>query len=237
MDILKHINKFNEMYAGTEPAPVRYNTQQYLQGGRVKYQGGQLVDHGPEGVRQGYGTKKSPYYTPVKNPQYQRPPGFITRTALAKLLDINPSTIMSSKSHVKLGGHGQTLYKNITDTLTVKQSSSRAPEFYSKPTKIQIDQILAGTGREGQQGKRLVYKGKETMASVVKKLLENTSKSFTPREIVEKIAGTAPVNIGNHPVKSGLDKILRDYPELRKKIKSDVGTMKRMKFAPKELEK
>ena len=47
MDILKHINKFNEMYAGTEPAPVRYNTQQYLQGGRVKYQGAGLVDHGP----------------------------------------------------------------------------------------------------------------------------------------------------------------------------------------------
>jgi len=163
------------------------------------------------------------------------PPGFITRTDLAKLLNIEPATIMSSKSRVKKGGHGQTLYKNITDILKVRQSSSHAPEFYSKPTKIQIAKILAGTGKEGQQVKRVLYKGEKTMVSVVKKLLENTSKALTRREIVEKIAGTAPVNIGNHPVKRGLDQILRDHPELKKKITSDAGTVKRMKFSPEKL--
>ena len=67
MDILKHIDKFNEMYAGNEPAPVRYNTQQYLQGGRVKYQGAGLVDHGPEGVRQGYNGREGPLSKQIKS--------------------------------------------------------------------------------------------------------------------------------------------------------------------------
>jgi len=52
MDILTYINRMNQIY-GNGPAPApRYNTQQYLQGGRVGYQGGQLVEHGPG--RQGY---------------------------------------------------------------------------------------------------------------------------------------------------------------------------------------
>ena len=47
MDILTYINRMNQIYGkGPAPAP-RYNTQQYLQGGRVGYQSGQLVDHGP----------------------------------------------------------------------------------------------------------------------------------------------------------------------------------------------
>ena len=45
-------------------APTRYNTMQYLQGGRVGYQSGQLVDHGPG--RQGYQGKTSGIGTGVK---------------------------------------------------------------------------------------------------------------------------------------------------------------------------
>ena len=57
MDILTYINRMNQIY-GNGPAPApRYNTQQYLQGGRVGYQGGQLVDHGPG--RQGYNGKET----------------------------------------------------------------------------------------------------------------------------------------------------------------------------------
>ena len=36
MDILQYINKMNRLY-GNDPTPVRFNTQQYLQGGRVGY--------------------------------------------------------------------------------------------------------------------------------------------------------------------------------------------------------
>ena len=57
MDILQYIDKIKQNY-GNELVPVRYNTQQYLQGGRVKYQGAGLVDHGPEGLRQGYATQE-----------------------------------------------------------------------------------------------------------------------------------------------------------------------------------
>ena len=45
MDILQYINKMNRLY-GNDPAPVRYNTQQYLQGGRVGMKPGGLVEPG-----------------------------------------------------------------------------------------------------------------------------------------------------------------------------------------------
>ena len=45
MDILTYINRMNQIY-GNEPAPVRYNTQQYLQGGRVGYKPGGIVEPG-----------------------------------------------------------------------------------------------------------------------------------------------------------------------------------------------
>ena len=45
MDILTYIQRMNQLY-GSEPAPVRYNTQQYLQGGRVGYKPGGIVEPG-----------------------------------------------------------------------------------------------------------------------------------------------------------------------------------------------
>ena len=39
MDILQYINKMNRLY-GNDPTPVRFNTQKYLQGGRVGYKKG-----------------------------------------------------------------------------------------------------------------------------------------------------------------------------------------------------
>ena len=48
MDILTYINKMNLLY-GSEPAPIpapRYNTQQYLQGGRVGKKPGGIVEPG-----------------------------------------------------------------------------------------------------------------------------------------------------------------------------------------------
>ena len=43
MDILTYINRMNQIY-GNGPAPApRYNTQQYLQGGRVGYKEGDRV--------------------------------------------------------------------------------------------------------------------------------------------------------------------------------------------------
>ena len=45
MDILQYINKMNRLY-GNDPAPVRFNTQKYLQGGRVGLKPGGLVEPG-----------------------------------------------------------------------------------------------------------------------------------------------------------------------------------------------
>ena len=46
MDILTYINRMNQIYGDkTQVAPV-YNTQKYLQGGRVQYKPGGLVEPG-----------------------------------------------------------------------------------------------------------------------------------------------------------------------------------------------
>ena len=45
MDILQYINRMNRLY-GNDPTPVRYNTRQYLQGGRVGMKPGGLVEPG-----------------------------------------------------------------------------------------------------------------------------------------------------------------------------------------------
>ena len=42
MDILTYINRMNQLY-GNEPAPVRFNTQKYLQGGRVGFANGRTL--------------------------------------------------------------------------------------------------------------------------------------------------------------------------------------------------
>ena len=45
MDILQYINKMNRLY-GNDSTPVRFNTRQYLQGGRVGMKPGGLVEPG-----------------------------------------------------------------------------------------------------------------------------------------------------------------------------------------------
>jgi len=61
MDILTYINRMNQIY-GNGPAPApRYNTQQYLQGGRVGYQDGKNVGGRPP--------KENPY---AKSPKFQK---------------------------------------------------------------------------------------------------------------------------------------------------------------------
>jgi hypothetical protein len=46
MDILTYINRMNQMYGNGPALAPRYNTQQYLQGGRVGYKPGGIVEPG-----------------------------------------------------------------------------------------------------------------------------------------------------------------------------------------------
>ena len=62
MDILTYINKMNRLY-GNEPAPVRFNTQKYLQGGRVGMKPGGLVEPGV--VNYGTNTNIKKLKTPI----------------------------------------------------------------------------------------------------------------------------------------------------------------------------
>ena len=63
MDILTYINKMNRLY-GNDPTPVRFNTRQYLQGGRVQYKPGGLVEPGVThyATSPGSGQKFDPTY-------------------------------------------------------------------------------------------------------------------------------------------------------------------------------
>ena len=45
MPILSYIQRMNQLY-GNDPTPVRFNTQKYLQGGRVGMKPGGLVEPG-----------------------------------------------------------------------------------------------------------------------------------------------------------------------------------------------
>jgi len=60
MDISTYIKRMNQLY-GNEPAPVRYNTQQYLQGGRVGYKPGGIVEPGVVN----YGKQSYYFYDPT----------------------------------------------------------------------------------------------------------------------------------------------------------------------------
>ena len=53
MDILTYINKMNRLY-GNEPAPVRFNTQKYLQGGRVGFYQGKSLAHLAKKIKEEY---------------------------------------------------------------------------------------------------------------------------------------------------------------------------------------
>ena len=101
MDILQYIDKIKQNY-GNEPVPVRYNTQKYLRPG---FRGAGLVDHGPAGVRQGYGE-----YKPLNENQlkilkdYKKySPGDI---------DITDAKV---KSKVRLGTVNKDTIKNLKD--------------------------------------------------------------------------------------------------------------------------
>ena len=73
MDILQYINKMNRLY-GNEPTPVRFNTQKYLQGGRVQYKPGGIVEPGVT-----HYARKSP--TPINEETFKKIDDFVTKSA------------------------------------------------------------------------------------------------------------------------------------------------------------
>ena len=78
MNILGWINRINDLY-GNEPVPRRFDTTQWLRPG---FRGAGLVDHGPAGVRQGYGGPGSGIPgKAIDNPQHYK----ITKAELNKI--------------------------------------------------------------------------------------------------------------------------------------------------------
>ena len=118
MDILTYINRMNQIY-GNGPAPApRYNTQQYLQGGRVGYQGGQLVDPGPG--RQGYGGKGSSSPTYRANLIANLPEGY--KKEYTKLLLNETDKVFSRKGGELMNIQGKKPLDYLADKYKIKRS-------------------------------------------------------------------------------------------------------------------
>ena len=206
MDILKHINKFNEMYAGTEPAPVRYNTQQYLQGGRVKYRGAGLVDHGPEGVRQGYAEKRK---SPVK----------INEETFKK---IDTLIAEAKKAGKVLGkkGLGEGLgYKVVEKGKTSGQGGlnkviaaweeSRDKTFEFKPSKFTANhpkvKKVIGLFENGMSKSAIAFE-----TGISRKEIRNIFHQFAPEYIGDK---NLPSGEGKNAVKNRRKKIIKELTD------------------------
>ena len=172
MNIVKFINKVNDLY-GTEPVPVRYNTQKYLQGGRVKYQGAGLVDHGPAGVRQGYGEdlKKG---RPVTSPYVAEAPNIVQAYKEYVLSDFNKGDMSTTKP-----------FSSWIDSKYPKKAASIKNEISKqkiKPVKFEIQkkkELIKKLITQANEGEKFV----ETQA--ISKKISNR-KSFEDIEWVNK---------------------------------------------------
>ena len=163
MDILTYINRMNQIY-GNGPAPApRYNTQQYLQGGRVGYQGGQLVDHGPG--RQGYAGKGTEQRVALSQ-WLKTQDKTISREALTKqvakiwntdrsqkvtsyLLKENPDLFKNTKILSLSDVKGTTDFRNYLKT-TKKRSTtvSQLVEDFKKATGKTVNANVGNIGTE-----------------------------------------------------------------------------------------
>jgi len=136
----------NQLY-GNEPAPVRFNTQKYLQGGRVAYQSGQLVQPGPG--RQGY---------------YGKPKQVLTTTQQQKIIDAFPEIKFNFKRGQNFG-----VKKYISGEGNLRKTNpdyTKVDRFIKKGFTTEMGEGL--TTRGGQysvEGKRLTPRQQEIIKS------------------------------------------------------------------------
>ena len=139
MDILQYINKMNRLY-GNDPTPVRYNTQQYLQGGRVGYQSGQLVQPGPG--RQGYGGKGSGYSLDELFPKLEKRAIQLLNSGLAP---VDVSRQLEEEGIIKVKAYERKPRPGRGDTPgRMKKSYKPFNEYYKKllaDNKLKITEI------------------------------------------------------------------------------------------------
>ena len=143
MDILTYINRMNQIY-GNGPAPApRYNTQQYLQGGRVGYKDGTTIGR-PETA--GIGQVKN-FLNNLKKGST------VNRTNLVQKFNVDPSSLTKILKEYE--------DKNFTFE---KSPSALKGSIINKPTKAQaeLSEFLFGkkwNELSGQERTNIVNQG------------------------------------------------------------------------------
>ena len=143
MDILTYINRMNQIY-GNGPAPApRYNTQQYLQGGRVGYKDGTTIGR-PETA--GIGQVKN-FLNNLKKGST------VNRTNLVQKFNVDPSSLTKILKEYE--------DKNFT---FVRNPNPKKGSIINKPTKAQaeLSEFLFGkkwNELSGQERTNIVNQG------------------------------------------------------------------------------
>ena len=157
MNIIKYINRINDLY-GNEPVPRRFDTTQWLRPG---FRGAGLVDHGPEGVRQGYasqeGAEKTAKIRIKKGLDTYRPidPATSKPFTLKKWTDIGSKKRYRITSKIK-GVEVDTPHAELTEAqkerkkLMKKKRYHMHPEVREKAIKQAKDYYWEKGGAEGQ---------------------------------------------------------------------------------------
>ena len=141
MDILSYIQRINQLY-GSEPLAPRYNTQQYLQGGRVEMKPGGLVEPrvgfdkgGMASMIAHLKTLKSGAITTIPELMVvAKQKGWkIAPTSLSRMLhDIDAKQKAASGNITYMHGEARrNEIKEILKNITVKKAASGTPKGYN----------------------------------------------------------------------------------------------------------
>ena len=212
MNILNFIDRINDLY-GNEPVPKRFDTTQWLRPG---FRGGQLVDHGPAGVRQGYAEKNLPpikkkaparlefYEFIKKNPNIE----FKTAQDLLKKANIDNLTIdMVNRTIQDLGLESITKktpatnfemydsaakeYNQLLDNAIKNSDGTKLPDSFA--SFLESKNLSKNTYHNWKlQGKVTLFKDmKDTKKQIVDDLIIDANKGlkFVEAQVIAKKSG------------------------------------------------
>jgi len=218
MDILTYINRMNQIYGNGQKAAPRYNTQQYLQGGRVGYQSGQLVQPGPG--RQGYDVIGDYSISDLRKLGIVQPmfawgskePSIITAENLQTHGD-------QMEPHPMSDEEWEGMLMGLTDPIKLKQIKDSI-NIYEGRSGYQGGQLVDhGPGRQGYGGKG--SSSPTYRANLIANLPEGYKKEYTKLLLNEtdKVFSRKGGELMNIQGKKPLDYLAGKYKIKRSKIK------------------
>ena len=194
------IHEWNEMNRWlVRPA----DPETFKKGGRVKYRGGQLVDHGPAGVRQGYAEKRK---SPVKINEelFEKIDNFVA----------NSEGTLSKKALGESLGYkavekGKTSGQGGLNKVIAAWEESRDKTFEFKPSKFMANhpkvKKVIGLFENGMSKSAIAFE-----TGISRKEIRNIFHQFAPEYIGDK---NLPSGEGKNAVKNRRKKIIKELTD------------------------